>query len=120
MLNRFIAFICVLGATLVFPIKPFAQNPPARTWPEPVPNAPPVAAKDKKPAPRHSLVGMWGSRAGNQAKGVQLRPNDGKPENQLPYTPHGLELYKSHKPLEGADAVAPAYNTNPGVRCEPL
>ena len=24
-------------------------------------------------------------------------PNDGKPEHQLPYTPYGLETYKSHE-----------------------
>ncbi|PYR67821.1 MAG: hypothetical protein DMF88_11515 [Acidobacteria bacterium] len=41
-------------------------------------------------------------------------------ENQLPYTPHGLELYKSHKPLEGIDAVPPAETNDPRVRCEPL
>jgi hypothetical protein len=63
---------------------------------------------------------MWGSRLGNQAKGVQLRPNDGRPENELPYTPYGLALYKSHKALEGADAVPPAQTNDPRVACEPL
>jgi hypothetical protein len=33
--------------------------------------------------------------------------------NQLPYTPFGLELYKSHKALEGADAVRPAEGNDP-------
>jgi hypothetical protein len=68
---------------------------------------------------------MWGGRAGNrqatnQSFGVQLKPNDGKPENQLPYTPYGLEVYKSHKALEGIDAVAPSQTNDPRVRCEPL
>jgi hypothetical protein len=112
--------IGVLSAALVLPAGVFAQSGGSQTWPDPVPNRPPVAEKDKKPAPRRSIVGMWGSRLGNQAKGVQLRPNDGSPENQLPYTPYGLELYRSHKALEGADAVPPAQNNDPRVACEPL
>jgi len=97
-----------------------AQSGSTPTWPDPVPNRPPVAEKDKKPAPKRTIAGMWGSRLGNQAKGVQLRPNDGSPENQLPYTPYGLQIYRSHKALEGADAVPPAQNNDPRVSCEPL
>jgi hypothetical protein len=102
-----------------------AQNRATPTWPEPVPSRAAVAEKDKKPAPRRSLTGMWGALPGNrqltnQSSGVQLKPNNGRPENQLPYTPYGLELYKSHKPLEGADAVPPADTNDPRVRCEPL
>ena len=102
-----------------------AQNRPTASWPQPVPVRPPAADKDKKPAPRRSLVGMWGAMAGNrqatnQSSGVQLKPNNGRPENQLPYTPYGLQLYKSHKPLEGADAVPPSETNDPRVRCEPL
>ena len=102
-----------------------AQNRAAPTWPQPVPVRPPTAEKDKKPAPRRSLIGMWGAIAGNrqatnQSSGVQLKPNNGRPENQLPYTPYGLQLYKSHKPLEGADAVPPSETNDPRVRCEPL
>jgi hypothetical protein len=102
-----------------------AQNRPTASWPQPVPVRPPTADKDKKPAPRRSLVGMWGAIAGNrqatnQSSGVQLKPNNGKPENQLPYTPYGLQLYKSHKALEGADAVPPSETNDPRVRCEPL
>jgi hypothetical protein len=110
----------LLGATLVFPLHLLAQNSSIRTWPDPVPNRPPVAEKDKKPAPRRNISGLWGSRLGNQAKGVQLRPNDGNPANQLPYTPYGLGLYQSHKALEGANAVPPAQNNDPRVSCEPL
>ena len=109
-----------LSAALVLPAVVFTQGGALQTWPDPVPNRPPVAEKDKKPAPRRNIVGMWGSRLGNQAKGVQLRPNDGRPENQLPYTPYGLELYRSHKALEGANAVPPAENNDPRVACEPL
>jgi hypothetical protein len=67
---------------------------------------------------------MWGPAggpgAGTQAAGVQLKPNNGRPENQLPYTPGGLELYRSHKALEGIDAVLPAQDNDPRNRCEPL
>jgi hypothetical protein len=115
----------LLGAALICAVTVLAQNGSTPTWPEPVPNRQAIAAKDKKPAPRRSLVGMWGSMPGNrqatnQSSGVQLKPNNGRPENQLPYTPHGLELYKSHKPLEGVDAVPPAATNDPRVRCEPL
>ena len=126
MLRRLLVLIVgLLGAALIFPADQFAQNRSTPKWPDPVPNRPPIAEKDKKPAPRRNLVGMWGARAGNrqatnQSGGVQLKPNDGKPENQLPYTPYGLELYKSHKALEGADAVLPVQTNDPRNKCEPL
>ena len=64
------------------------------------------------PVPRHDLSGTWmpadGTGVGIQANGVQAMPNDGKPEHALPYTPYGLEVYESHKALEGLDAVLPA------------
>src|SRR6478752_10619388 len=64
------------------------------------------------PAPRHDISGTWapanGPGDGIQAGGVKAMPNDGKPEHELPYTPYGLEIYKSHKALEGKDALAPA------------
>jgi hypothetical protein len=115
----------LLGAALALPLTSWAQTSAAPTWPEPVPNRTLIPEKDRKPAPRRSLVGMWGGMPGNrqvtnQSFGVQLKPNDGKPENQLPYTPYGLELYKSHKALEGVDAVTPAATNDPRVRCEPL
>jgi hypothetical protein len=79
------------------------------------------AVKERKPAPRRSLTGMWNAlRLGNQSGGVQLKPNNGRPENELPYTPYGLQLYRAHKPLEGADSVSPAYNNDPRTKCEPL
>jgi hypothetical protein len=121
MLDRFpVLRVGLLGAALVCAVEALAQSGSTPTWPDPVPNRPPVAEKDKKPAPKRTIAGMWGSRLGNQAKGVQLRPNDGSPENQLPYTPYGLQIYRSHKALEGADAVPPAQNNDPRVSCEPL
>ena len=123
---RFVLSMVGLVATaLICPPGSFGQNSSTPTWPQPVPNRPLPADKDKKPAPRRSLEGHWryipGNRqVTNQASGVQLKPNNGRPENQLPFTPYGLELYKTHKALEGADAVSPAQTNDPRVRCEPL
>ncbi len=75
-------------------------------------------------APRRDLSGIWtpvgGTRVGIQASGVQAMPNDGKPEHALPYTPYGLEVYESHRALEGVDAVLPAEHNDPRNKCEPL
>jgi hypothetical protein len=121
MVNRFLLSMAgVIVSALAFPVGGFAQSGAAPSWPNPVPERPPVADKDKKPAPRRTIAGMWGSRLGNQAKGVQLKPNDGRPENELPYTPYGRQLYQAHKALEGADAVPPAQTNDPRVSCEPL
>ena len=73
-----------------------------------------------KPAPRHDVSGMWGATDGVQAGGVQAVPNDGKPEHQLPFTPYGLKVYKSHKAVEGFDAVPPGEYNDPRELCEPL
>src|SRR3954463_13519642 len=119
--NRKILLAQLLIAALGFPLGLFAQNASKADWPAVVEITGPVAEKDKKPAPRRSVAGRWANtRQGNQSGGVQLRPNNGKPENVPPYTPYGLELYKSHKPLEGFDAVATAFNNDPRALCEPL
>lgn len=84
------------------------------------------AANDQKSAdvPRHDISGTWhpsrGPGDGIQANGVKAMPNDGKPEHQLPFTPYGLQTYKSHKALEGADAVLPGQHNDPRDSCEPL
>ena len=87
----------------------------------------PVAVDDGSqpgPAPPRDLSGTWtpasGPGGGIQARGVQAMPNDGRPEHALPYTAFGLELYESHKPLEGVDAVLPAFHNDPRNKCEPL
>jgi hypothetical protein len=102
----------------------FAQSRSPGGWLNPEWNKPPITDANRKPAPRRSLAGTWGPvegpGAGTQGNGVQLKPNNGRPENQLPYTPYGLELYRSHKALEGADAVLPAEGNDPRNRCEPL
>jgi hypothetical protein len=87
-----------------------------------------ATAKDQKtasaPAPRHDISGTWepanGVGDGIQATGVKAMPADGKPEHELPYTPLGLAALKSHKPLEGVDAVLPGFYNDPRDKCEPI
>lgn len=122
MLHRMMTLTAaLLAAALLVPAEAVAQDKTDATWPSPVPTRGPVAEKDKKPAPRRTINGMWSAlRLGNQSGGVQLKPNNGKPENELPYTPYGLQVYRSHKPLEGKDSVDPADNNDPRTKCEPL
>ena len=81
-------------------------------------NASPAAA------PRHDISGTWepanGVGDGIQATGVKAMPADGKPEHQLPYTALGLATLKSHKALEGVDAVLPGFYNDPRDKCEPI
>jgi hypothetical protein len=111
----------LLGAAWLAPAEGVAQDKPAVTWGPPVAIRGQDAVKERKPAPRRTMNGMWNAlRLGNQSGGVQLKPNNGRPENELPYTPYGLQLYRTHKPLEGRDSVAPADNNDPRTKCEPL
>jgi hypothetical protein len=83
-----------------------------------------VADQKTAPAPRHDISGTWepanGPSDGIQADGVKAMPNDGKPQHQLPYTPYGEQVYKSHHALEGADAVLPGDFNDPRDKCEPM
>src|SRR5260370_18227621 len=51
-------------------------------------------------APRHDISGTWppanGPSDGIQANVVKAMPADSKPQHQLPYTPYGMQLFKSH------------------------
>ncbi|MGH9784003.1 MAG: hypothetical protein ACRD88_07435, partial [Terriglobia bacterium] len=102
------ALMAVLAAFTVLALSPDTR---AQSRPQPA-----AAENSPKPgpAPRRDLSGTWtpADRPGGaiQAGGVQAMPNDGKPEHALPYTPYGLELYRSHKALEGVDAVLPAFH----------
>jgi hypothetical protein len=116
--NRFMILIMVIVAGLTFSSVTFAQTAPPRQS---------GAVKDQKaapsPAPIHDISGLWDptpSGAGIQPQGPLNMRNDGKPEHELPYTPYGLQTYKSHKPLEGPIAVAPGLDNDPRNRCEPL
>jgi hypothetical protein len=129
MVNRFLRPVLVLlAASALYPIATSAQNYPKVSspdgWPAPSWQYPPLTPQTRQAAPRRDLTGMWGPLGGHmgavQAGGVQSKPNNGRPENALPYTTYGLELYKSHKAAEGADAVLPAENNDPRNKCEPL
>jgi hypothetical protein len=126
MLNRIMVFVVGLTAALTLSFPAFAQT--ARSEQS-------GTAKPQKeasaPAPRHDISGTWNGIGLNQTEGVAAVPNDGKPEHQLPYTPYGLQAYKSHKALEGYDSEAenekyrhiPDSNVDsndPRVKCEPL
>ena len=119
MRNPFRVSVIVLSAALN--LSPLALTQNAR----PRQSGPP---KDRKatsaPAPLHDISGTWepanGPNDGIQPYGVKAMPNDGKPEHQLPYTPHGLEAYKSHKAPIGADEVLPTQYNDPRDSCEPL
>lgn len=82
------------------------------------------ASRTRASAPRHDISGTWepanGPNDGVQANGVKAMPNDGRPEHEVPFTSYGLQTFKSHKALEGVDAVLPAFFNDPRDRCEPL
>jgi hypothetical protein len=111
-------------AMLTACVAAWGQSTAPGGWLNPDWNKRPITDADRKPAPRRSLAGSWGpaegAGAGTQFLGVQLKPNNGKPENELPYTSYGRELYRSHKALEGLDAVLPTQDNDPRNRCEPL
>jgi len=103
-------------STLILASPAFAQN---TRKPRPIEQQSTAPAP---PAPKHDISGTWNSGVGDgiQANGVAAMPNDGKPEHQLPYTPYGLQVYKSHHALEGADAVLPGDYDDPRDKCEPM
>jgi hypothetical protein len=97
------------------------------TFGQPAPPQQSGAVNDQKAtptsAPIHDISGLWDptpSGAGIQAQGPLNMRNDGKPQHELPYTSYGLQVYKSHKPLEGPMAVAPGLDNDPRNLCEPL
>ena len=126
MLHRMMVLVVGLTVALTLSSPAFAQTArPQQSG----------AAKPQKeasaPAPRHDISGTWEGIGLNQTEGTLAMPNDGKPEHQLPYTPYGLQVYKSHKALEGYDSEAenekyrhiPDSNVgsnDPRVQCEPL
>jgi hypothetical protein len=128
MLNRFRVTAISLAPVLMLSSLAFAQG--ERSQQGAAAKAQKETGTDQKsdyksgPAPRHDISGTWapanGPSDGIQANGVKAMPNDGKPEHQLPYTPYGLQLYKSHHALEGADAVLPGQYNDPRDKCEPL
>jgi hypothetical protein len=114
MLDRFRDFVIFLVAIMSFSVQTSGQNiPPSQSGKLP-----------SVPSPRHDISGTWepahGPGDGIQPFGAKAMPSDGKPEHQLPYTPLGLATYRSHKALDGVDAVLPGLDNDPRGRCEPL
>jgi hypothetical protein len=91
-------------------------------WDRIVPEAP--NAQNSAPAPVRDLTGIWeptpGYRDGVQATGARNYPSDGKPEHELPFTPLGIETWRSHKPGFGVTAVPIAENNDPFDICDPI
>lgn len=124
MLNRFRALVLV--PALALSSAAFAQSKRPQQAPE-VKDQKSGASKSQKAAPaaapRHDLSGTW-EPANGPNDGVQTDvPNDGKPEHQLPYTPYGLQAYRSHHATAGADEVLPGSFSDPNDprnKCEPL
>ena len=124
--DRLLAVLVALScAAFAYPQGSLAQDSasPPRDWPATDPTRT-TTQNGERPVPVRDISGLWsglwGERLGNQAKGVQLHPNDGTPANRPPYTPLGQQLFESHKPLEGYDEVPPAQNNDPRADCEPL
>ena len=76
-------------------------------WDRIVPEGP--ITQKSAPAPIRDLSGIWEPtpryRDGVQNTGARNYPADGKPEHELPFTPLGLQTWKSHKPGWGVTAV---------------
>ena len=76
------------------------------------------------PAPVRDITGIWEPtpryRDGVQATGAREYPADGKPQHDLPFTPLGLEMWKSHKPGWGVTAVPIAEANDPFDKCDPI
>src|SRR2546426_8877398 len=91
-------------------------------WDRIVPDAP--KTQNSAPAPVRDLTGIWeptpGYRDGVQATGARNYPSDGKPEHELPFTPLGLETWKSHKSGWGVTAVPISGKKNPLYICDPI
>jgi hypothetical protein len=76
----------------------------------------PVSAQNARSAPRHDVSGTWmpaGDAQARQDRGVVVTPDP------LPFTPYGLEVYKSHHPTAGPDGVVPDLSDDPRDKCEP-
>jgi hypothetical protein len=80
------------------------------------------AAKGQKeaapPAPRHNIAGTWTPAGDAQVRvedrGVVVTPDP------LPFTPYGLQVYKSHHPTAGPEGGPPALSDDPRDKCEPI
>jgi hypothetical protein len=86
---------------------------------------PPASADHvSESTPIRDLTGIWeptpGFRDGVFSQGSKEYPADGKPEHELPFTPLGLQIWKEHKPGQGAYAVPVAEDNDPFQICDPV
>ena len=70
--------------------------------------------------PRRDITGIWQpvrGIEGIQPNGALAMPADGK--HEPPYTPLGMEAFKSHRPSNGPTEVAAAEENDPAHTCDP-
>lgn len=108
--------LALCAGVVIFPAAGSAQVSPA---PANGAAPAPAAAQQTAPAPRRDLSGIWQAVVGPQANGADAMPADGKPEHELPYTPYGLEVLKTHKSSNGPHAVPAAEENDPAHACDP-
>src|ERR1044071_2742065 len=91
-------------------------------WDRIAPEGPITQKSD--PAPKRDLSGIWEPtpryRDGVQSTGARNMPADGRPEHELPFTPLGLQMWKSHKPGWGVTAVPNEQINDPFNTCDPI
>lgn len=84
---------------------------------------PDVKGEKPGPAPRQDISGVWepaaSANAGVQADGAQRMSSDGKPENEVPFTPEGRAAYLANKPTRGVTAVPVIDANDPFQKCDP-
>jgi hypothetical protein len=113
MRNQLAVVTIFLAGAAVFYLPVSAQNPSSQQA---------GATGDQKKAPtavpalRHNISGTWSPTPEAQARqnrGVTVTPD------LVPFTPYGLQVYKSHRPTAGPDGVVPELSNDPRDKCEP-
>jgi hypothetical protein len=122
---------CTIALLFLLPVLGAAQTDEEREsgrsihrdgWDRIAPEGPITQKSD--PAPIRDLSGIWEPtpryRDGVQNTGARNMPADGRPEHELPFTPLGLQTWKSHKPGWGVTAVPTAEINDPFAGCDPI
>jgi hypothetical protein len=98
---------------VIVPLSPGSEHPPISYdgWHRPYPTE--IKQQEKRaPAPRHDLDGTWDPGPTNGiAAGV--KPDDGIPAHQPPFTPLGLEMLNQHHPTAGFRSTLPGETNDP-------
>jgi hypothetical protein len=122
---------CTIALLILLPVLGAAQTDEEREsgrsihrdgWDRIAPEGP--LTEKSAPAPIRDLSGIWEPtpryRDGVQNTGARNMPSDGRPEHELPFTPLGLQTWKSHKPGWGVTAVPTAELNDPFAGCDPI